>query len=142
MKKLLSIVLAAIMVMALGVTAFAAEADTTYPTYTSAVMYYNGEPAPKGMDTGCFESVSTDPTTGATTIVLKEYSYSIATGTIDSCVANGSELVSADGSKIVIPASLGSSVEVTVTFGGSLATLINLGMIPMENPMTCTIVLS
>lgn len=136
-KKIISIVLATVMVMALGVTAFAAETGTS--GYTSAVMYYEGEPAPKGMDTGCFDSVYTNAD-GDTVIVLKEYHYSIATGTIESCIANGEELVS--NGTIVIPSELGSSVEVRITFGGSLATLIKIGMIPMSNPMTCTIVLS
>lgn len=140
MKKIMAILLAATMMMAMGVSVFAAENNTA--NYTSASLYYNGEPAPHGMDTGCFDSVSTDGS-GNTVITLKSYTYLIATGNIESCVTmDGTELVSTDGSSIVIPSSLGSSIDVSVTFGGSLATLISWGVIPMSNPMSCTIVLS
>lgn len=137
-KKVISIVLAAVMVMAMGVTGFAAETDTT--GYTSAVIYYEGEPAPKGMDTGCFESVYTNAD-GDTVIVLKSYTYLFVTGNIESCVTTGGVELVKDG-EIIIPAELGSSVEVSITFSGSLATMISMGMIPMDNPMNCTIVLS
>lgn len=138
-KKILTLLLAAVMVMGMGTAAFAVE---TTANYTSAVIYYEGEPAPHGMDTGCFESVSTNAN-GDTVIELKTYTYLIATGTIEACTLVENESVDfVDGETLVIPASYGSSVDVKITFGGSLATLIKLGVVPMSNPMTCTIVLS
>lgn len=132
--------MAAMMVMAVGVTAFAAENNTE--GYTSAQVYYEGEPAPMGMDTGCFESISTDEN-GATVIKLKSFGLGDAVGYIDACeTMDGTELVSDDNSTLTIPASLGSSVDVKITFGGLLASLIEWGIVPMDNPMSCTIVLS
>jgi hypothetical protein len=114
-----------------------------YASYNEAHFYTNnGNLAPFGMDDGCFASVSTDPSTGDTTIVLQPYTWLGITGTIISVkTTDGTELVNSAGTAIVIPASLGNSFTVFVTFGGSLATAINY--IPgMTNPMMCTLTLS
>ncbi len=140
LKKFAAIGMAAMMIMAMGVTAFAAENNTK--AYTEAQVLYEGEPAPMGMDKGCFESVATNEN-GDTVITLKDYSVMGITGNIAAAVAaDGEDLVSKDDSTLTIPASMGASVDVEITFGGQLGTMIEMGMIPMENPMDCTIVLS
>lgn len=140
-KKFAAIGMAAMMIMAMGVTVFAAENNAT--SYTSAQVYYEGEPAPYGMDTGCFESVGSDDE-GNTVITLKSFSYMGISGYIESCVVpdGTDDMVSEDNSTLTIPASAGDSIEVEITFGGTLGTLIDMGLIPMDNPMLCEIVLS
>lgn len=118
-------------------------AAAQYTSYTEAHFYTSsGNLAPLGMDDGCFASVSTNTTTGDTTIVLQSYTWLGITGTITSVkTTSGTELVNSAGTAIVVPASLGDSFTVSVTFGGQLATAIKY--IPgMSNPMTCVLTLS
>lgn len=132
-------------------TAIVAIAEDTV-NYTSSAFYStsSGNPAPMGMDTLCIDSTTTD-SNGNVKVKLKEgtlsiWSWNFITATITSCknTATGTEYFNTATSDcpygyILIPASdistdsNGGYVDVTVSFGGSISTIIALT--PMSNPM-------
>lgn len=144
-KRLSALALSGVMAVSEGAASIFG-ASAVQP-FTSCKMYTDGEPAPMGMDDGCIADWSYDYSNQTLTIELQDYTYLLINGYITSISTehdNYTDLI--DGSIIELyfpidPSEDTGILDAEVTFGGQLGTLIDIGLIPMDNPMDIQIVL-